>query len=272
MSDTYGESFETTFVEESALDVGFSAFLAERFDRTPEEVEYPRDAPRTEPERRIGLARELILAGGNRTGFSHHTDVQVSLRRCEHPDVTDEAVRSIRIGALRTGVFSGETAERVEKADVILAWASTAIDDDVLQEIETDYAERVVGLWEAAAEDVEYDAFIDDFAEDPPDHVDGWTKTDVDHDDVLLAYTAVVHGTPVIAAIYENERGQRRAHEWTLENWHATGGDPHDTQPNRHILLLASELDVHDALYTHLTTYDGEPIPTTGTFKPTDAA
>ncbi len=85
----------------------------------------------------------------------------------------------------------------------MLAWAADGIDSDVLQEIERSQAEDIKQAWRDAAEAELTQREIEQFAEDPPDKLDGWTKLDANHDGVEVAYVADNHGTPSVAAVFE---------------------------------------------------------------------
>lgn len=261
---------QTTFIAESPLEQGFENYLREAHGLGPEEsnsVDRPEDTPATETDRVIDLAKRVLLAGGNRTGFTHHTQVSMSLKKCDSDDIDERVARSFVPSELRLGNFRGDKDEQLAKAKTILAWAETKIDDDVLRDIEGEQVDRVTNRWDTAAEATKRAQAIREFQENLPATFNGWEQFEAAHGDVETAYSGLVNDTPVIVAIYEGEEGNSMVREWLREHWDETGGDPHNTQTNRHPALLAVGHEPYEILYSHLQMFNAEAPTTADSFK-----
>lgn len=265
------QQFQTAFIEESALESGFEEYLEQEHDiENGETVEQPDSVPTTEPERFINLARKVLLAGGNRTGFTHHTEVSTSLRKSESGGVEDDVVRSLLPSEIRFGRFRGDGQEKLAKAETILAWASAEIDERVLKDIEREQEGRITNKWDAAVESAQKEAAARQFRYNPPESLNRWERFNATHDDVGAAYRGVSHGTPVIAAVY-NTDGGKKVKEWTAEHWMANEGSPHETPANRH-LSAGQNNDPYKDLHSHLRMFEVESIPPGNSFNPPASA
>ena len=254
------QQFQTTFIEESALESGFEEYLEqEHHIEDGGSVDQPDSVPTTESERFINLARKMLLAGGNRTGFTHHTEVSTSLRKCESSGVDEDVVRSLLPSEIRFGRFRGDSQEKLAKAETILAWASAEIDERVLKDIEREQEERITSKWDAAVESAQKEAAARQFRCNPPKSLNGWERFNAVHDDVEAAYRGMVHGTTVIAAVYNTDEGMK-AKEWMVEHWSENEGSPHETPANRH-LSVGQNNDPYKDLHSHLRMFDVVSIP-----------
>ncbi|WP_188853852.1 hypothetical protein, partial [Haloarcula argentinensis] len=157
------------------------------------------------------------------------------------------------------GQLNGEPEEKHKKAKTVLAWAEDCIDTDVLQEIEQSQAEDIKQAWRDAAEAELTQREIDQFAEDPPDKIDGWRKFDANHDAVEVAYVADNHGTPSVAAVFEGADSELEALEFTLEEWKENDGNPREARPNRHCVTTDGD-GTYARLRSHLLTFEVEPM------------
>lgn len=270
MMEKTDSHLQTTFVAESPLEQGFEAYLRETHDLDPSAaatIDEPAETPESEEDRIIDLAKRVLLAGGNRTGFSHHTQVSVSLKKCDGEGVDEGIARTLGPSELRFGNFRGDHDEQLAKAKTILAWASAEIDDSVLKDIEAEQSERVTNRWDTAAEAEKRAQAIREFEAELPAIFNGWERFEADHGDVETAYNGLVHGTSVIVAIYNDAEGNSMVKEWLHEHWNETDGDPHETQTNRHPALLAVGHEPYEILYSHLQMFDVETPPAADSFK-----
>ncbi|KZX46315.1 hypothetical protein [Haloarcula sp. K1] len=266
-----GQQFQTTFIEESAFESGFEKYVKQEHDvEVGERIEQPDSVPTTEPERCINLAKRCLLAGGNRTGFTHHTEVSASLRKCEIDRIDRSIVRTLRPSEIRFGRFRGDREEKLTKAKTVLAWASAEIDLRVLKDIEREQEERITKEWDTAVESAEKEAAARQLRSNPPKTLNGWKRFDATHDDVKTAYRGVVHGTPVIAAVYDTSEGMK-AKEWLVDHWSENECSPHETPPNRH-LSVGQNSDPYKTLISHLRMFDVEAANTGESFNPLRAA
>jgi len=157
------------------------------------------------------------------------------------------------------GQLEGEPDEQYQKARTVIAWAKDCIDEDVLQDIEQAQVEDIEQAWREAAQDKQTERAIQQFRDDPPAEVEGWTRFDADHEAVAVAYYAESHGTPAVAAVFETSDGEFAAREFTLEEWLDSGGNPRTARPNRH--CVSSDGDgAYARLRSHLLTFDVTPI------------
>lgn len=265
-------AFQATFISESALEHGFSAYLRREHDINPRSVTQPEDVPATERDRVVNLARKVLLAGGNRTGFSHHTAVARSLRECSATGVDDNVVRSLLPNELRFGRLQGDKETQMEKAETVLAWARAEISLSVLEDIEREQVARITSAWDDAAEAAQEQAAAREFRESLPTTLNGWERFDAVHDCIEAAYRAENHGVPVVVAIYRDVEGQHQVKEWTVEAWIANDRNPRETPANRHLSTGQSSDGAYETLRSHLRMYDSEPIPDGESFNIPHAA
>lgn len=266
-----GQPFQTTFIAESALESGFENYLEQEHGvEDASGIEQPDSVPTTESERIINLARKVLLAGGNRTGFTHHTEVSSSLRKCEAGGVDEDVVRSLLPSEIRFGRFRGDSQEQLAKAETVLSWAVAEIDKRVLEDIEREQEERVTNEWDGAVEAAQKEAAAREFRRNPPESLNGWERFDAAHGDVEAAYRGVVHGTPVIAAVYNTSEGVK-AKEWMVEHWSENEYSPHETPANRH-LSVGQNSNPYKDLHSHLRMFDVEPVPAGESFNPPASA
>ncbi|GCF16275.1 hypothetical protein Harman_42100 [Haloarcula mannanilytica] len=155
------------------------------------------------------------------------------------------------------GQLDGEPEEKHKKAKTVLAWAADCIDTEVLQEIEQSQAEDIKQAWRDAAEAERTQRKIKQFAETPPDTLDGWQRLDADHDAVRVAYVADNHGTPSVAAVFEAAGGVLKAREFTLDAWNENDGNPRETRLNRYCVSTDGD-GAFTRLRSHLLTFEVE--------------
>ncbi|MFY4814345.1 hypothetical protein ACOJIV_16815 [Haloarcula sp. AONF1] len=211
---------------------------------------------------------EHSCAGVARTGFGHHEEVRTSMESWA-PDAGEDynadpgywrsSVLLMSPKEMNFGQLVSEPEERHKKAKTVLAWASGCIDTDVLQEIERSQAKDIKQAWRDAAEAKLTRREIEQFAEDPPDELDGWTKLDADHDAVTVAYVAANHGTPSAATVFESANGELKTLELTLEAWKENDSDPRDARPNRYCVTTDGDR-AYARLRSHLLTFEVESM------------
>lgn len=267
------EEFQTTFLDESMMEGGFEHYVRNELGH-PDGVDIPEpdSVPSSEKERVIDLARRVLLAGGNRTGFTHHTEVLQSMKSCDAEGVDCEVVRALAPSEIRFGEFEGDDEHRLAKANTVLAWADAEIDDEVLRAIEREQVHRVINEWGAAAECAEEQRQIEEFQQNPPSTINGWERFDPEQDSVVVAYRGMNHGVPVVAAVFENEDGELAAKEWTVDSWNEQDGNPREARVNRHPVKASNDHGPVGLLRSHLRTYDAEPIQEDDNSWPTSPA
>lgn len=113
--------------------------------------------------------------------------------------------------------------------------------------------------WRDAAEAELTQREIEQFADDPPEELDRWRKLDADHDAIKMAYVADNHGTPSVAAVFENVEGELKALEFTLEEWIENDGNPREARLNRYCVTTDGD-GAYARLRSHLLTFEVEPI------------
>ncbi|WP_420183103.1 hypothetical protein ACNO8S_18830 (plasmid) [Haloarcula sp. KBTZ06] len=232
------------------------------------DVTRPDEVPADEHERTIDLAERILRASGVRIGFGHHEEVRTSMEAWA-PNADEECdadsgywrshVLLMSPQEMNFGQLDGEPEVRYKKAKTVLALARECIDSDVLQEIERSQAEDIKQAWYDAAEAELSQREIEQFAEDPPEALDGWTRLDADHDAVKVAYVADNHGTPSVAAVFEGADSELEAREFTLEEWQENDGNPHAARPNRYCVTTDGD-GAYAQLRSHLLTFEVEPM------------
>ncbi|AEM59133.1 hypothetical protein HISP_17530 [Haloarcula hispanica N601] len=232
------------------------------------DVTRPDEVPADERERTIDLAERILRASGVRIGFGHHEKVRTSMEswapnadeECDaDPGYWRSHVLLMSPQEMNFGQLDGEPEERYKKAKTVLAWARECIDSDVLQEIERSQAEDIKQAWYDAAEAELSQREIEQFAEDPPEALDGWTKLDADYDAVTVAYVADNHGTPSVAAVFEGADSELKAREFTLEEWKENDGNPREARPNRFCVTTDGD-GAYAQLRSHLLTFEVESM------------
>ena len=251
--------FERDYLRAIAQDVGLPFYV---------DVQWPDDVPGDEQDRAIDLAERILSAGGARTGFGHHEEIRQSMADwapdrdddCEaDPEFWRRVVFSLSPHERNFGQLNGEPEDQYEKAQTVIAWAQDRIDEDVLQDIEQAQVDHIEQAWREAAEAKQTDRAIQQFRDDPPAAVEGWTRFDADHEAVAVAYHAENYGTPSVATVFETADGELAAREYTLEEWIDSGGNPREARPNRY--CVSSDGDgAYARLRSHLLTFDVSPI------------
>lgn len=268
--ETDSSSCEAQFLEESVLECGFSGYIQSEYELPYYiDVDHPENAPDTLREYLLGLARRVLNAGGNRTGFSHHTEISQSLREWapeydedvdEDPGYWGDSAFSLSSYEVNFGRIEGDAETKEQKARTVLAWARDNIDNGVLAGVEENYVGDIVEMWDGAAAIAETELEIRKFQNSPPDSVGGWRRFDADDDRVKIAYRANNHGVPVIIGVYKTGE-ELDAHEWTVENWEENGGDPLATPKNRFPASTRTNDGPYARLRNHLRTYNADPLP-----------
>ncbi|GGK82678.1 hypothetical protein [Haloarcula sebkhae] len=253
MLPTAEPPFDPIFVEEPLLIPNYKQTIISKVGLPfYADVDRPDKVPADERERTIDLAERILRAGGVRTGFGHHEEVRVSMEswapdageNCEAgPGHWRSHVLLMSPKEMNFGQLTGEPEEKHKKAKTVLAWASECIDSDVLQEIEQSQVEDTKQAWRDAAEAKLTQREIEQFAEDPPDKLDGWTKLDADHDTIKVAYAADNHGTPSVAAVFESTDGELKTLEFTLEDWKESDSNPREARVGRSVLVDITRCD-----------------------------
>lgn len=261
---------EAQFLEESFLEAGFENYIQSEYELPYfVEVDYPESAPDTPREYLIGLAKRVLNAGGNRTGFSHHTEVRRSLHGWApeynedvdgDPGYWGECAFGLTSHEINFGQLEGDSETKEQKARTVLAWGQDNIDGEVLVEIEENYVSDIRSMWDEAAALADGELQIRKFQNSPPDNVGGWHRFDASDERVKLAYRANNHGVPVVIGVYE-AGDDLDVHEWTIENWEANNGDPLTTPKNRFPASTRTNDGPYARLRNHLRTYDADPLP-----------
>ena len=261
--------FEPIFVEEPLLIPNYrEAIISNVGLPFYADVDRPDEVPADEQERTIDLAERILRAGGVRTGFGHHEEVRTSMEswapdadedRDADPGYWRSSVLLMSPREMNFGQLDGEPDEKHKKAKTVLAWAADCIDTDVLQEIEQSQAEDIKQAWRDAAEAELTQREIEQFAEEPPEELDGWQRLDAGHDAVEVAYVADNHGTPSVAAVFEAADGELKAHEFTLEAWDENDGNPREARLNRYCVTTDGD-GAYARLRSHLLTFEVEPM------------
>jgi hypothetical protein len=251
--------FERDYHRAIASDVGLPFYV---------DVPWPDNVPGDDQERAIDLAERILSAGGIRTGFGHHEDICQSMAdwapdrdedRDGDPGFWRRIVYSLSPKERNFGRLDGEPEDQYRKAKTVLAWARDCIDEDVLQDIEQAQVDDIEQAWREAARAKATEREIQQFADDPPTEVEGWTRFDADHEAVAVAYQAENHGTPSVAAVFETEDGELAAREFTVEAWVDNEGNPRETRPNRY--CVSHDRDgAYAQLRSHLLMFDVEPV------------
>lgn len=251
--------FEQDYHRIIAQDVGLPFYV---------DVPWPADIPGDEQECAIDLAERILRAGGTRTGFGHHEELRQSMadwaperggNREGDPGYWRRMVYSMSPKERNFGRLQGEPEDKLQKAKTVLAWAQDCIDDDVLRAIEQDQIDDIEQSWREAAQAKQDERELQQFRDNPPADVDGWTRFEVDTDGVELAYHAENHGTPSVAAVFETIDGELAAQEFTLEEWRDSGGNPQEARPNRYCVSNDGD-GAYARLRSHLRTFDVEPL------------
>jgi len=269
MLPTTEPPFDPIFVDEPLLIPNYKQTIISKVGLPfYADVDRPDEAPADERERTIDLAERILRAGGVRTGFGHHEEVRTSMEswapnadeECDaDPGYWRSSVLLMSPQEMNFGQLDGEPEQKHKKAKTVLAWAADCIDSDVLQEIERSQAEDIKQAWRDAAEAELTQRKIEQFAEDPPDKLDGWQRLDAGHDAVEVAYVADNHGTPSVAAVFEGADGDLEAHEFTLEAWDENDGNPREARLNRYCVTTDGD-GAYARLRSHLLTFEVEPI------------
>lgn len=261
---------EAQFLEETALQTGFEQYIQNESD-VPYfmDVEYPEDAPNTLQEYLIGLAKRVLNAGGNRTGFTHHTEITSSLHGWApeydkgvdgDPGYWGDCAFSLTSYEVNFGRLEGDDETKEKKSRTVLAWARDNIDIEVLEEIEENYVASIIDMWDEAATIAETEFEIEKFEKNPPAKVGGWHQFEAGDECVKLAYRASNHGVPVVIGVYEVDGGLD-VHEWTIENWEANNGNPLTTPKNRFPASTRTNNGPYARLRNHLRTYNADALP-----------
>ncbi|MDQ2074782.1 hypothetical protein RBH20_19835 [Haloarcula sp. H-GB4] len=269
MLPTAEPPFDPIFVEEPPLSPNYKETIIDNVGLPfYADVDRPDEAPADERERTIDLAERVLRAGGVRTGFGHHEEVRTSMESWA-PDASEEcdadpgywrsSVLLMSPKEMNFGQLNGGPEERYKKAKTVLAWAKDCIDSDVLQEIEQSQAEDIKQAWRDAAEAELTQREIEQFAEDPPDELDGWAKLDADHNAVKVAYIANNHGTPSAATVFESADGELKTLEFTLKDWKENDGNPREARPNRYCVTTDGD-GAYARLRSHLLTFEVEQL------------
>jgi len=269
MLPTAEPPFEPVFVEEPLLIPNYKETIISKVGLPfYAGVDRPDEVPADEQERTIDLAERILRAGGVRTGFGHHEEVRTSMEtwapdadedRDGDPDYWRSHVLLLSSQEMNFGQLGGESEEQYKKAKTVIAWAGDCIDTDVLQEIEQSQAEDIKQAWRDAAEAELTRREIEQFTENPPEELNGWRRLDADHDAVAVAYIADNHGTPSVAAVFEDAAGELKALEFTLAEWRENDGNPRDARPNRYCVTTDSD-GAYACLRSHLLTFEVEPM------------
>jgi hypothetical protein len=251
--------FSPNYLKAIASDVGLPFYV---------DIKRPEGVPADEQERTIDLAERILRAGGVQTGFGHHEEIRISMEswapdRDEDRDADSGYWRShvllMSPREMNFGQLDGEPEEKHKKAKTVLAWAEDCIDTEVLQEIEQSREEDIKQAWRDAAEAERTQREIKQFAEAPPDTLDGWQRLDSDHDAVRVAYVADNHRTPSVATVFETADSELKAREFTLEEWEENEGNPRDARPNRYCVATDGD-GAFARLRSHLLTFEVEPM------------
>ena len=233
------------------------------------DVPWPEDIPGDAQERTVDLAERILGAGGARTGFGHHEAIRQSMADwapgrdedcAEDPGFWRRCVFSMSPKERNFGRLQGEPEDQLQKAKTVIAWAQDCIDEDVLRDIEQAQVDDIEQAWREAAEAKQTERTIQQFRDDPPAAVEGWTRFDADHEAVAVAYCAENHGTLSVAAVFETDDDDDLvAREFTLEEWTDSGGNPREARPNRY--CVSSDGDgAFVRLRSHLLTFDVTPM------------
>jgi len=251
--------FKPDYHRAIASDVGLPFYV---------DVPWPEDIPGDEQERAIDLAERILSAGGVRTGFGHHEEIRRSMadwaperdEDCEgDPGFWRRIVFSLSPQERNFGRLEGEPEDLHRKAQTVIAWARDCINEDVLREIEQEQVDDIEQAWRDEAEDKATEREIKQFADDPPETVEGWRRFDADHEAVAVAYQAENHGTPSVAAVFETVEGELAARELTLVEWIDSGGNPREARPNRYCVSNDGD-SAYAQLRSHLLTFDVKPL------------
>jgi hypothetical protein len=269
MLPTTEPPFDPIFVEEPLLIPNYKETIISKVGLPfYADVTRPDEVPADERERTIDLAERILRAGGVRTGFGHHEEVRTSMESWA-PDADEECdadpgywrshVLLMTPQEMNFGQLDGEPKVRYKKAKTVFAWARECIDTAVLQEIERSQAEDIKQAWRDAAEAELTQREIEQFAEDPPEALDGWTRLDANHDAVKVAYVADNHGTPSVAAVFEDADSELEALEFTLEAWQENDGNPREARLNRYCVTTDGD-GAYAQLRSHLLTFEVESM------------
>lgn len=252
------QEFEAVFIDPT--DDGHCASVEayiEPLDTTlsADEIVESADIPEDEEARRIDLARRVLLAGGNRTGYSHPVDVRCSLRRCEA--VSDEMLRKLAINEIRFGRFRGEHSERLEKANTVLNWADIHIDNGVLGDIESEQFNNIKRKCDSEIDTENKKQEVEAFIQDTPGEVFGATKLDKELPrQIRVAYRTTFHGVDVIAGIIQRRDGKFTAAEWLTDNLLGSDQEPVEVGYNRLLTVADDEHGAFKSLFGHLKRSD----------------
>lgn len=244
--------FKPRFLSSKDVISSITEYIADKeTDLTAREVIESVDVPESEDKRRIDLARRVLLAGGNRTGYSHPVDVQCSLRRCDA--VPQRMTRKLGINEIRFGRFRGETADRVEKASAVLDWAGLHIDDGVLEDIEQaqfdDIENECNKKIEKRDEQLEVEAFIDQ----TPETVFGAKQVKSESPaNIEIAYKTSYVDERVVVGVGRRSDGTLIAAEWLADDFFGADQNPLDVSYNRLLSLDEGAFSTYKSIYEHL--------------------
>lgn len=219
--------------------------------------EIPEEVPIGASEADIELAGRAIRKAVRHHG--HHDPTRRAMRKWYRdndmvPDPVVDAARKLGPRNVNRGDVKTET-----QATAVLTWMKNEHSEE-LREAKIEYNEYLREKCEKALEKQREREADKEFAEDPPEAINGWHRFESDKPDVVVAYRANNYGTPSVAAVYETDDGLD-AHETTVE-WWGDAETAEDSDVNRHFVRLSNENQcVFGDLRSHLRTFDGEPLP-----------
>lgn len=219
-------------------------------------VNRPEDVPATEPEQVIELA-ELVLDHALKQE-GHHYDISQELLNWvndNHPEKISEQERraayNLGPSEISQKTLDKENQEcRLTKAKNLLQWCLENYGEECIVDLKQQQQEQARKRWKEAFQNAEEKFEAEQFEENPPEQINGWTRIEPWKACIEIAWEGVVNGDHSRIVVYEDSSGTMTAAEFRTEDLVQAGGDPREATLNR--AIISTDRPLYGGVKSHL--------------------